>query len=313
MARQFLLGAALLAQLITPTLAVTALETHESLLSLPSGWTHAGKVDANTPIQLSISLALRNIDQVEDNLRSISTPGSSSYGQYLDAADVDLHFGPADSAAVIRWLKEAGIEHIHDAGQSVNFATPISKANSLLNADFNQYSDGAVFKLRTQRYSIPGDLKAHIDIISPTTYFGKSSAQHPVKAYKSKRSAASTTSSSGSSSSSTSVAGSCQTSLTPSCAKKLYNVGKYTPSIKSGSRIGFGSFLNGSALYLDLATYEHSYGIPAQNWTKVIIANASNSQDPSSDGFGEANLDVQNIVGISHPLLVTEFLTSGSP
>ncbi|KAH8689154.1 tripeptidyl peptidase A [Talaromyces proteolyticus] len=312
MASNFLLGAALLAQLAAPVLGAAALETHESLPSLPSGWAHAGKADANTPIQLSIALTLQNIDQLENKLKSISTPGGSSYGQYLDAADIESQFGPADSSAdvVISWLKEAGIESIHNAGQSINFATTVSKANSLLGANFNYFSDGGVSKLRTLSYSIPGDLKSDIDLISPTTYFGKTSAQRSIKTYKSKRSPSSTTSSG---SSSVSVAASCQTSITPSCLKELYNVGNYTPSVKSGSRVGFGSFLNESALYSDLAIYEKFYGIPSQNWTKVIIANATDSQDPSTGGYGESNLDVQNIIGISHPLPVTEFLTGGSP
>lgn len=81
----------------------------------------------------------------------------------------------------------------------------------------------------------------------------------------------------------------------------------------SDSRIGFGSFLNESTLYSDLATYEDSFGIPCQNFTKVTIAYASNSQDLGDGSFGEANLDVQSIIGVAHPLPVSEFLTGGSP
>jgi tripeptidyl-peptidase-1 len=178
-----------------------------------------------------------------------------------------------------------------------------------LGAKFKYYTNGEISKLRTLAYSIPGDLKSDIDLISPTTYFGKTTAQRSIKTFKSKRGSSTTTSAS----SSVSVAASCQTSITPACLKELYNVGNYTPSAKHGSRVGFGSFLNESALYSDLALYEKLNKIPSQNFTKVIIDNASNSQDPASGGYGESNLDVQNIIGISHPLPVTEFLTGGSP
>jgi tripeptidyl-peptidase-1 len=36
-------------------------------------------------------------------------------------------------------------------------------------------------------------------------------------------------------------------------------------------------------------------------------------QPPSNADDGEANLDVQNIVAISHPLPITEYITAGSP
>ena len=36
-------------------------------------------------------------------------------------------------------------------------------------------------------------------------------------------------------------------------------------------------------------------------------------QPPLLINDGEANLDVQNIVSITHPLPVTEFITAGSP
>lgn len=178
-----------------------------------------------------------------------------------------------------------------------------------MGAKFKYYTNGEVSKLRTLSYSIPGDLKSNIDLITPTTYFGKTTAQRSIHTYKSKRASSTTTSAS----SSVSVAASCQTSITPACLKEMYSVGNYTPSAKHGSRVGFGSFLNESALYSDLAIFEKLNKIPSQNFTKVIINNASNSQDPASNGYGESNLDVQNIVGIAHPLPVTEFLTGGSP
>lgn len=91
------------------------------------------------------------------------------------------------------------------------------------------------------------------------------------------------------------------------------NVGNYTPSVKSGSRVGFGSFLNQSALYADLFDYEKLYGIPAQNFSVTLINGGVNDQNATTAQVGEADLDVQNIVGVAHPLPVTEFITGGSP
>lgn len=109
------------------------------------------------------------------------------------------------------------------------------------------------------------------------------------------------------------VDASCQTSITPTCIKELYNVGSYTPDAKSGSVVGFGSFLNQSALYADLFDYEKYFNIPTQNFSVTLINGGTNDQDPATAQIGEADLDVQNIIGVSHPLPVVEFITGGSP
>lgn len=109
------------------------------------------------------------------------------------------------------------------------------------------------------------------------------------------------------------VDASCQTSITPACIKELYNIGSYTPNPSAGSKVGFGSFLNQSALYADLVNYEKYYNIPTQNFSVILINGGTDDQDPATAQVGEADLDVQNIIGVSHPLPVTEFITSGSP
>ena len=163
------------------------------------------------------------------------------------------------------------------------------------------YENSGVKKIRTTQYSIPDSLASDIDLISPTTYFGKTVANMPTFTPV-KRNA-----------SVVSIAASCQTLITPSCIKELYRIGDYTPHPESGSRVGFGSFLNQSALYADLADYEAYFDIPSQNFSVILINGAVNNQDPATDQFGEASPDVQTIIGVSHPLSVTEFITGGSP
>ena len=101
--------------------------------------------------------------------------------------------------------------------------------------------------------------------------------------------------------------------VTPSCLKAMYNVGDYKPSIDSGSRLGFSSFLNQSAQYSDQALYQRQFNITAQNFTKIFVNDAPNDQDPWSGNFGEANLDAQLQSGVGSPLPITEYLTGGSP
>lgn len=134
-------------------------------------------------------------------------------------------------------------------------------------------------------------------------YFGKSSASRTIASFRAKRDAAISTQKQ--------PAASCQTSITPSCLQELYSTGGYTPDAKSGSKIGFGSFLNETAIYSDLFLYEQTFGIPTQTFAVELINNGTNDQNSTVDG--EANLDIQNIIGLSHPLPVVEFITGGSP
>jgi tripeptidyl-peptidase-1 len=95
----------------------------------------------------------------------------------------------------------------------------------------------------------------------------------------------------------------------------LYNVGNYTATPTSGSKVAFASFLNQSYQYEDLRLFQKAFKLPYENATKIFVNEAENSQDQAVAGpnAGEANLDVQNIFGLAHGLPVIEFLTGGSP
>ena len=283
-----------------PALAVV----HEQLAALPAGWTEVAAPDASTTVSFSIGLAQQNLDQLQPKLLAVSTPGNAEYGQHLDVDDVSAMFAPTAEAntAVTSWLSSAGISKVSSDGHWVTFASTVGQANSLLNTTFMSYQNSGTTKIRTMEYSIPDDLVNYIDLISPTTYFGKTVANMPTFT-KTKKDAPAKRQ----------VDASCQTSITPTCIKELYNVGSYTPSVKSGSRVGFGSFLNQSALYQDLFDYENYFKIPTQNFSVILINGGTNDQDPATAQVGEADLDVQNIIGVSHPLPVTEFITGGSP
>lgn len=307
-----IIRAGLLCQLALPALGVV----HEQLASVPSGWTKVEDAHASTPISLKIALQYQNLDQLESELIAVSTPGNPEYGKHLDLEDLNALFPPADDKPVISWLKEAGISHIHSTGSIVNFATTVGAANELLNASFAYYSSengGSRYKLRTTQYSIPDHLVGDIELITPTTYFGKSGTPRAITSIARRDQAVSISKTVHTAITNTSVAPSCQKSITPACLKQMYSVGNYTPDPESGSWIGFGSFLNQSALFSDLFVYEKQNGIPFQNFSIELINGGTDNQNVSTAQTGEADLDVQNIVGVSHPLPVVEYITGGSP
>jgi tripeptidyl-peptidase-1 len=291
----------------------------EQLAQVPSGWSEVDTPSQSSQLVLQVALAQQNIDQLESRLAAVSMPNSTTYGKYLDLDDVNAIFGPskASSAAVQSWLRSYGVTgYSSSGGGSIWFQTNVSTANAMLSTDFKTYSDSTgAAKLRTLQYSIPESLVPHVDFVSPTTFFGTTIAMRARKARNTVPAANLAT---------RQEPASCKGSLVfqnetfavfkPDCIRTEYNVNGYTPIASSGSRIGYGSFLNQSSSFSDLALFEQHFNIPSQNFSVILINNGTDlPQPPPLADDGEANLDVQNIVSIVHPLPITEFITAGSP
>ena len=287
----------------------------EQMAAAPrSGWTVMKKPPAKSDTQIfTIALAMQNLDQLESKLLSVSTPGSPAYGQFMDGDQVAAAFAPSREAvsSVTGWLKSNRISHYKVDGAFIDFAADIDTANKLFNATYKYYGKDGVTKLRTSSYSIPDSIAHHVTLVDPGVYLGSTLAMRPTPSEptpteKQKRDTQGTETR-------PSVAASCQTSITPSCLKQMYSVGSYAPDAKSGSYIGFGSFLNESAQYADNFQFEDLFGIPRQSFEVELIAGGVNNQNTSTANFGEADLDIECIIGIAHPLPVVEYITGGSP
>ena len=247
----------------------------DQLASAPKGWTVANTPSGDSQVVLQIALAQQNLDQLESKLASVSTPGSASYGQYLDLEDVNALFGASNesAAAVESWLKSSGVTKYATQGDSVWFQTSVSIANSLLGTTFHNFADSTgATKLRTTQYSIPEEVAAHIDLISPTTFFGKTKAMR-TKARKAKILPKRKEIESKSLPKRQEPAACEQTivfenrtfaAFGPACLKIEYDINGYKADPNSGSRIGFGSFLNESASFSDIFLFERYFNISAQ-------------------------------------------------
>jgi tripeptidyl-peptidase-1 len=275
------------------------------------GWNVQRTPAVDEPITLQIGLTLQNEDALIARLKDVSDPKSKNYGQYLDRDAANDLAKPALDASdkVVKWLKDSGVSAVTSDGFWVTFRTTVTKANELLAADFLEYHNDGVSKIRTTQYSVPQEVSHHVDLIHPTTFFGKTQAFSPVhitigdtdSELERRQSPGALP-----------LDASCKQNITPNCLKQLYNIGSYTPDVSSGSRLGFGSFLNESSNHADLKLYTDKFKIPFQDVIKVNVNDAPDNQGPGASN-GEANLDVQNMVGVAHPLPVTEFLTGGSP
>lgn len=277
----------------------------------PQGWQvqKTAKVASNTQHVFSLALTMQNVDQLESKLLDLSSPDSANYGNWLSHDELTSTFSPSKEAvaSVTKWLKSKGIKHYKVNGAFIDFAADVEKANTLLGGDYQYYTKDGQTKLRTLSYSIPDDVADHVQFVDPSTNFGGTVAfnpvPHPSRTLKERKV----------SPSKSTVDASCQTSITPSCLKQMYNIGDYTPDANSGSEIGFSSFLGQAAIYSDVFKFEELFGIPKQNYTTILINNGTDDQNTAHKNYGEANLDAENIVGIAHPLPFKQYITGGSP
>jgi tripeptidyl-peptidase I len=297
--------------------------TIESIGQAPRGWSVANTPSGSTPIVLQIALTMQNLDQLEPKLAAVSTPGNAAYGKYLDLDDINDLFGASEDSfnAVGSWLNSSGISDYKTQGSSIWFKTTVDNANSMLGTQFRTYKDShGAQKIRTTQYSVPDSIRDHVDLIAPTTYFGKSRAERvrktqAIKAIPQKKQIAKQ-----------GIPAICNQTLEyggrrflvfePKCLNEVYNI-HYTPDANSGSKIAFASFLNQSAGFSDLTIYEKHFGYAIQNFSVVLVNPDQGATDlpqpPSNAQDDEANLDVQNIMSLVQPLPVTELITAGSP
>lgn len=243
----------------------------------------------------------------------MSTPGHANYGRHFRTHDeMKRMLMPTDEAvsSVREWLESAGVSDIEQDADWINFRTTVADANSLLDADFKWYvnENTDIRRLRTLAYSIPGSVAPHVNMIQPTTRFGQLKRNRATMRSKPKhvdeKSLASAVRAQNTSQ--------CDSVITPHCLKDLYNVGDYQADAKSGSKVAFASYLEEYARYDDLAKFEQRLAPSAvgQNFTVVKFNGGLNDQKSTKDS-GEANLDLQYIVGMSSPLPVTEYSTGG--
>lgn len=258
-------------------------------------------------VKLQIALLQNDVSGFEQHVLDISTPSHPKYGLHFEDHDEmkRMVLPSAETvSSVSAWLKAAGIDNVEIDSDWATFKTTVGVANKLLDTQFAWYiSEEAKPRkvLRTLEYSVPDDVAEHINLIQPTTRFAAIRENHEVAHEIVGLQLAAVANNTIN----------CDATITPQCLKTLYKI-NYKPDAKSGSKVAFASYLEEYARYSDLALFEKNILPEAvgQNFTVIQYSGGLNAQN-SSDDSGEANLDLQYIVGVSSPLPVTEFSTGG--
>ncbi|KAI1267058.1 subtilisin-like protein [Xylariaceae sp. FL1019] len=290
-------------------LAIQALaQPFDQLFAIPEGWKLQAPAANSQVLRLKIALQQGDAAGFEQAVLDMSTPSHSNYGQHFQSHDEMKRMLMPKSesvASVYTWLQNAGVEEIKQDADWISFKTTVGAANKMLDTQFAWYvSEGADPKriLRTLEYSVPGVVADHIALVTPTTRFAGLKADHGIgnelESLELIGAAAP-------------VTANCETRISPQCLTDLYDI-DYTPNAKSGSTVAFASYLEEYARYNDLTLFQENIlqADVGQNFSVVQFNGGLNDQT-SDDDSGEANLDAQYIIGMSHPLPATEYSTGG--
>ena len=171
----------------------------------PHNWIDLGRAPSLRPIPLRIALPQTRFDELERHLYETSDPYHARYGQHLLKEQVEELVKPPRHSvdAVDAWLFQYGMteEMIRRSptGDWITVTVPVILAEEMLDTvsshllvlfpvltsrftcrvqEFHLWKhaiDGDVV-IRTTQYSLPEHLHAHVDLVQPTTYFGRPKA-----------------------------------------------------------------------------------------------------------------------------------------
>ncbi|KAJ7913647.1 family S53 protease-like protein [Mycena leptocephala] len=279
---------------------------HERRTAAPTGFGRQEAAPANNTLTLRVALTSNNVAGLKEKLRSIATPETSDFRQWLSKDEVKTFTQPSpktvsafDSFASANGLAPTVIS---PNGDWVSLTLPVSQANKLFAAEFDLFMHPSLKEpiTRTLSVSLPSELVGHVDAIHPTTAFIPSDVRLvPGTPQIRNRPAAS-----------------CDTSdpagvITPTCLQDLYGI-PITPATETSNVLLVTGYEDEWAQAADLSqflTLERPDMDPSTTFTLLTTDNGENPQAPDDAGF-EANLDVEYTGGIATGVPL-QFLSPG--
>ncbi|KAJ3970810.1 peptidase S8/S53 domain-containing protein [Lentinula raphanica] len=306
-----------------PSARTSSFEVKEKVFP-PRDWKIHSDASPDHKIELKIGLPQPNFDILEKHLYEVSDPSHYRYGQHLSKEEVEAIVAPHPESLelVTEWLASHGIgeqDITRSSAQDwMTITVPVRVAEKMLDTTYHvwKHTTSGESIVRTTSYSLPIHLHDHIDVIQPTTTFARlksfKSTIHRFDKETGQIVAQSDTpmiSASG-----VSVDPSCNTTVTVTCLKQLYNATDITPSATINNSFGITGYLDQFANFQDLQSF-YAVQVPDavnSSFTVISVAGGQNNQTLSEAG-DEADLDIEFGFGITFPINGTFFTTAGSP
>ena len=142
--------------------------------TLPSGWKVISRSPRDTLIELTLAVKQTNVDRLEQALMVVSQPLSPRYGQYLSNKAVhDMVMPlPEHSRAILAHFRAA--VNATPNGDLMVVMMTVADAETILGGaryELLEHTNGRrIHRCTRSGYSLPSDIAAAIDFISPTVH-----------------------------------------------------------------------------------------------------------------------------------------------
>ncbi|KAF7345392.1 Subtilisin-like protein [Mycena venus] len=292
-------------------------------VEIPRGWEYHSTPPGDHLLDMRIGLKQDKLDELISSLYEVSDPAHERYGQHLSKEEVDALVAPHPDTveAVESWLLHHGINPVDAqfrsaSGEWITIRVTVAQAERMLDTKYGVYYHPASGSsvVRTMEYSLPAELHSHVQMISPTTYFGTMRSMRSTSFIQPQTTAlVEDADSFAAEISPLAVPASCGTTVTPACLRAMYNTTAYVPKATATNKLGVAGYLQEFANDADLqVTFFKSFRTDAvgSTFTHVQVNGGLNTQ---SDPGVEANLDIQYTEGISFPTPNIYYSTGGSP
>ncbi|KAG9079042.1 hypothetical protein FS749_008892 [Ceratobasidium sp. UAMH 11750] len=244
---------------------------------------------------MRIGLKQARMDELLGVLDEVSDPGHVRYGMHLSKAEVDELVAPrAETVETVEeWLDAHGVKISarSSAGDWLHVRVPVARAEKMLNTRYNVYQhESGSHIVRSESYALPRWLDDHIDLVQPTTFFGKlheRGTELEKRMWGEDLVAAKP------------ILG-CNSTITPACLRMLYKTKDYVPRAIKQNSLGITGYLGQYASRADLRTFYKRYRPDGKTPTfsvELVNGGRNNETDP---GF-EANLDTQYASAMTYP------------
>lgn len=212
----------------------------EQLRSVPEGWKQGNAPPAALRLRFRIAVRQENAYHFEQTVLDISTPSHPRYGQHLKRDELKAMLRPSADASqsILGWLQAEGVPttDVEDDGDWINFHVPVSEAERILHTKFHYYTSSVnnLERIRTLQYSIPKKLHQYVQMIQPTTRFGQMHGERSLIIDHHEAARSSQKEHDYGTDSARINATFCNTTITPTCLKELYNYGNFQPDPNNG-------------------------------------------------------------------------------
>ncbi|KAI1295167.1 peptidase S8/S53 domain-containing protein [Xylaria venustula] len=278
---------------------------HEKRDGEPHAWEKRDRAARSQVLPIRIGLRQRNIENAERYIHEVSDPNSPNFGKHWTAEEVANTFAPAPESknAVVKWLVDSGIARPRitlSKGQNwVQFEGTVEEAEALFATEYWQYQhieEGGV-RLAVDSYSLPENLRQHIDFVMPTVQLD---GLKPIKNTQIASDALAIIPGGASLGSLP-----CGKLITIECLRALYKIPVGKTAAK-GNKIGIAEWAD----YLyepDLPTFFKNFTTPQiplntkPEFVSIDGGLTANLTTVSQGSGVEAALDVQTVYSIIHP------------